>query len=333
MKSRIALISLVFITAGLMLAITLPQLAVHAGTAQGCYTKPCPQPQEDEKQKKVPTKTPIPPSKTPPPTDTPIPTATDTAKAQGASLIGTKPECSSAVGAGTNEPAPDSPSNANSSPLFPWLLGGGGLILGLGLGYFTGGLRGKRSVNGDGIVGPDMPSAWKDKWDKFDKWQPEVVRVVGYDPQAAKEVKADGSSEIHPAGYDTKVDGMREFSESLAAETALPAMNAGSKDNKDIKAWQKADAGLDTGTADMFHKRQDAGIQDDTVHPGGANTDMFDKRGATGIQDDTVHPGGANIDWGDRTGMGDGSVRPTDYIKQDPNLPGDAIGGEISRDK
>jgi hypothetical protein len=338
----------------LMIAMLAVMASLPQRTAQAnCITAVCtPVPSRQAKQKnQVHTKVPPTDTATPSPTatDTAEPTATEPAPSATAapvmanSALVATPSCGSPAPASSPSPTP-APSGGLGS-LFPWLMGGGGLILGLGVGFFTGGVRGKTNWNGDGIVGPDknwngpittanVSGPSMDKWDKFDKWQ-----------------KGRMDGEIHTADYDNNVESTRNFVSALEAETGFPTLDAASKDpgtmtgpsqpqsdkwykfdkwNKFDKwqkaapetdltnakdKWQKADAGPgDADAVNMFHKGQDAGWNGDGYEAG------------TG--DGSVQPADlANQLGANEAGMADGSVRPTDFLKK---LGDDTPGSDIS---
>ncbi len=90
-------------------------------------------------------------------------------------------------------PAPESPVSNRKLPTGPWLLGGGGLTLGLGVGYFAGALR--RAAR-------------------------------------ASSRRANKSGEVHVAPIDADIENTRKFMDALASETSFPQVDASSKDNQ-----------------------------------------------------------------------------------------------------
>ncbi len=149
----------------LTLVLSIPQQSARAACGIAVPCPPAPgggggDTGEKEKHKK-PTATDVPPTDTPTATPTDTPTATPT-ETPTATPTATALACVIPPAAAANPPDPNPQPGAADSPVLPWILGGGGLIIGLGLGFVTGGLgpfgHGAIAVNGDGIVGPDK--AW-----------------------------------------------------------------------------------------------------------------------------------------------------------------------------
>lgn len=276
------------------LILAIPQRAAKAACGIAVPCPPAPggsggDTGEKEKHRK-PTATDVPPTDTPTatPTDTPTATPTETATP---TATATTLACVIPPVAAANLPDPNPQPGAGDSPVLPWVLGGGGLIIGLGVGFFAGGVkpfnRGGAGVNGDGIVGPDK--AWNgdgivgpDKaWDGN-----------GLSSAALKLQKADpawnGDGIVGPdrawdgngiAGPDKAWNGDGLSSSAVKLQKADPA----------LKFVRDAGELQDGGE---FHKDQDGG---------GAATPSAP----------------THIDWGDgHTGdqahMGDASVRPTE---------------------
>jgi hypothetical protein len=171
------------------------------------------------------------------------------------------------------------------------------------LGFFTGGVRGKRSVNGDGIVGPDrgwngpitapgelLPAVQKaDKFDKdfgnadagvviaIDKWDKDNV---GISSGGDRSLNGDG----RPAGFDV-------FHKGKDAGFADGSVHSAMGDGSVHPSLDEAGAQVD-----MFQKGKDAGFADGSVHPSNQNTGMDDwERGASNQNTSTRPGGGAGI--------------------------------------
>jgi hypothetical protein len=148
MKKNITLLSLFFFGILILgIATIIPQRSVYAGCGIDPATKkaiPCPPGKSDYSKKNQATNV---------PTKTPVLTPTDTPKPADTGLVLSQASCPNTNPVLTNGRAPTQPTTGSS--IFPWAMGGVGIILGGLIGLLIGGRSGKRNLNGDGIVGPD----------------------------------------------------------------------------------------------------------------------------------------------------------------------------------
>lgn len=103
------------------------------------------------------------------------------------------PACPIPPAALVASPAPESPVSNRKLPNRLWWLGGGGLIIGLGVGYFAGALRHAARANSR---------------------------------------RVNKSGEVHAAPIDADTEKTRKFMDALASETSFPQVDASSKDNQ-----------------------------------------------------------------------------------------------------
>ncbi len=316
----------------LFMVLAVPQHEAQAGTGQfpcGGFTtnyQCTPTPKSPRKTK---TPSPVPPSPTATETPTSVPgsgvslwnteTPTPVNCASGATSgqAGAVPQPNGGNGGNTGQQTSDGAGTL--FPFGPWLPGGGGLLLGLVIGFLTGNLRpggrGKTGWNGDGKAGWNGDG----KGNPFDK--DDGSPFLKYE---------DSLHKADDAGLNYgKFEGNMHKADDAPFLKYEDTMHKGE------------DAGIDfaKGEGLTFHKTGDAAAPWAPIQP--ANT--FHKTGDAAAPwapirenlgdgsvkpSDVFHKGESNAldDWEARADLGDGSVRPAGLDGSTANGP-DVPGG------
>ncbi len=301
----------------LFIVLALPQHSAEAGTGQSncggftavipCTPTPKPQNPPANKPKRTKTPSPVPPSATPTETPTETPTAVGSTVSLWNTDTPTLVDCASGATSGQAGAVPQ-PGGSNGgdtgqqtggggsgtpSPFGSWLLGGGGLLLGLAIGFFTGtvrpGGRGKTGWNGDGKTG----------WNG--------------DGKAGAFHKADDAPFLK---YEDTMHKGDDAPFLKYEDTMHKADEAGLSYGKFEGNMQKADDlgnGMLKGDGLTFHKTGDAAAPWAPIHE-----NLGDGSVRTA---DTFHKTGDNAmdDWEARVNQGDGSVKPSDAFHKGEN--------------